>query len=64
MLINDFYDFNYLEINILNNTLDNNTLDSNIDNSNNIIDINWDENEFNNTLIKFINEKRYKPFEN
>ena len=46
MLINDFYDFNYLEINILNNTLDNNTLDSNIDNSNNIIDINWDENEF------------------
>ena len=58
MLINDFYDFNYLEINILNNTLD-----SNIDNSNNIIDINWDENNFNNTLTKFINEKRYKPFE-
>jgi len=68
MLINDFYDFNYLEINILNNTLDSNTLDSNtldsnIDNSNNIIDINWDENNFNNTLTKFINEKRYKPFE-
>jgi hypothetical protein len=62
MLINDFYDFNYLEINILNTTL-NTTLNSNIDNSNNIIDINWDKKSFNKILLKFINEKRYKPFE-
>ena len=69
MLIDDFHNFNYLEINILKNKIlqNNNTPNnksSNIhNNDNNIIDINWDENTFNNTLINFINNKRYKPFE-
>ena len=54
MLITDFYDFNYLEINILN---------KNIIELNNILDINWDEKDFNKIFNKFINEKRYKPFE-
>ena len=69
MLIDDFHNFNYLEINILNNkqsknnTTDNTSNSTDICISNNINDINWDENTFNNTLINFINNKRYKPFE-
>lgn len=54
MIINDFYNFNYLEINILPKTI------TKLDN---IIDINWNKNIFENKLLKFINDKRYKPFE-
>jgi hypothetical protein len=55
MLITNFFEFNYLEINILNKL-------HNL-NNNHVIDINWDQDIFNKTLLKFINEKRYKPFE-
>jgi|TARA_B100000963_G_scaffold361902_1_gene400687 hypothetical protein len=61
MLINDFYDFNYLEINILQKK--EKELENQINESSNIIDINWKKEDFNKTLLKFINEKRYRPFE-
>ncbi len=61
MLITDFYDFNYLEINILQQK--EKELENQINETNDIIDINWNEKIFNKVLLKFINEKRYKPFE-
>ena len=54
MIINDFHNFNYLEINILPIAIT--KLDT-------IVDINWDKDIFENKLLNFINNKRYKPFE-
>lgn len=57
MLIQDFHNFNYLEINILKNN-------NNYDDKDKIIDLNWDEEEFNKKLLYFIrNKNKYKPFE-
>ena len=54
MLVNNFHDFNYLEITILPEKI------TSIDN---VVDVNWNEKSFNETLLKFNNDKRYKPFE-
>lgn len=54
MLVNNFHDFNYLEITILPDKI------TSIDN---VVDVNWNEKSFNETLLKFNNDKRYKPFE-
>jgi hypothetical protein len=52
-MLSNYKNFNYMEINILNNNSTNN--------SDNIIDINWNENDFNKSLQTL--SKKLRPFE-
>lgn len=56
-MISTYKNFNYMEINILNNKSTNNSAN----NSDNIIDINWNENDFNKLLRTL--SKNLRPFE-
>ena len=60
-MINDFKNFNYAEINIISsmNRLKNINSNKNL----NVLDINWNEKEFNKTLLNLMNNYNLKPFE-
>ena len=58
-MINDFKEFNYVEINLISpmNSLKNINSNKNL----NILDVNWNEKDFNQTLLNLINNYNLKP---
>lgn len=60
-MINDFNDFNYLEINLISPEVTSQQIDLN--KNLNITDINWNQKIFNKTLFDFMDKHKLKPFE-